>query len=321
MYRIEIKPGEESVFRTIEELAIGIRNGLITSRARIYHNASQKWLPIEFHPHYKKALEMPAATSGERPAVGVASPRASAHAPAPARAPVAAPALAPAPAPVAVALPVPVAAGAGRGSSPGLVFVEAEAPEIDLGVADVPVFDSAVPSPVRELPHITYSESARASARRPRPLHLGVAAAVLMVGAYVAVSAALPSRKTAAEPTPARQIADVAAPAVQAPVDSAPARNSASAPPSSNGPTFGGDPVVQSGSRRPVTTSIGASPTATPQADSNSIEPPPVNVDLSIPSLPQGDSLAPVSANDSTAMRRILRAVGGKGAPAAPVQP
>jgi hypothetical protein len=59
MYRIEVAPGEESVFRTIEELAVGIRNGVVTPRARIYHHASQKWLPIGLHPHYKKALEMP----------------------------------------------------------------------------------------------------------------------------------------------------------------------------------------------------------------------------------------------------------------------
>ena len=59
MYRIEVKPGEEAVFRTIEELATGIRNGFVTPRARIYHAASQKWLPIEFHPHYKKALALP----------------------------------------------------------------------------------------------------------------------------------------------------------------------------------------------------------------------------------------------------------------------
>ena len=59
MYRIEVAPGEETVFRTIEELAIGMRNGLVTPRSRIFHNASQKWLPIEFHPHYKKALELP----------------------------------------------------------------------------------------------------------------------------------------------------------------------------------------------------------------------------------------------------------------------
>jgi hypothetical protein len=63
MYRIEVAPGEESVFRTMEELAVAIRNGLVTPRARIYHNASQKWLPIGLHPHYKKAMELPAASS------------------------------------------------------------------------------------------------------------------------------------------------------------------------------------------------------------------------------------------------------------------
>src|SRR6188472_256585 len=35
MYRIELKLGEETALRTIEELAIGIRNGVITPRARI----------------------------------------------------------------------------------------------------------------------------------------------------------------------------------------------------------------------------------------------------------------------------------------------
>jgi hypothetical protein len=61
MYRIELASGEETVFRTIEELATAIRNGVVNTRARIYHNASQKWLPIEFHPHYKRALELPAS--------------------------------------------------------------------------------------------------------------------------------------------------------------------------------------------------------------------------------------------------------------------
>jgi hypothetical protein len=63
MYRIEVASGEETVFRTIEELAVGIRNGVVTPRSRIYHNASQKWLPIGLHPHYKKALELPAASA------------------------------------------------------------------------------------------------------------------------------------------------------------------------------------------------------------------------------------------------------------------
>ena len=67
MYRIELAPGEVTVFRTIEELATGVRNGVITTRARIFHNATQKWLPIEFHPHYKLALELPAGRTIETP--------------------------------------------------------------------------------------------------------------------------------------------------------------------------------------------------------------------------------------------------------------
>jgi hypothetical protein len=65
MYRIELTPGEVTVFRTIEELATGVRNGLITPKARIYHSASDKWLPIEFHPHYKQALDLNAAQAAD----------------------------------------------------------------------------------------------------------------------------------------------------------------------------------------------------------------------------------------------------------------
>jgi hypothetical protein len=59
MYRIELSPGEETVFRSIAELAVAIKRGVVSPRARIYHNASNKWLPIQFHPHYKAALAMP----------------------------------------------------------------------------------------------------------------------------------------------------------------------------------------------------------------------------------------------------------------------
>lgn len=58
MYRIELSPGEETAFRSIEELAVAIRRGVVSSRARIWHNASSKWLPIQFHPHYKVAASM-----------------------------------------------------------------------------------------------------------------------------------------------------------------------------------------------------------------------------------------------------------------------
>ena len=58
MYRIELSPGEETAFRTIEELAVAIRRGVVTTRARVWHNSSGKWLPIQVHPHYKAAAAM-----------------------------------------------------------------------------------------------------------------------------------------------------------------------------------------------------------------------------------------------------------------------
>jgi hypothetical protein len=75
MYRIEFEPGDVGVFRSVDELATAIKSGVITPRARIYHQASDKWLPIEFHPHYRMALEMVANGSvhstppGPRPAI------------------------------------------------------------------------------------------------------------------------------------------------------------------------------------------------------------------------------------------------------------
>jgi len=74
MYRIELAPGEEALFKSIDEMAAGIANGVIKSTARIWHQTSAKWLPIEFHPHYKIALTKgpqtaPRAEYREPPAV------------------------------------------------------------------------------------------------------------------------------------------------------------------------------------------------------------------------------------------------------------
>ncbi|MEA2713677.1 MAG: hypothetical protein QOK27_1638 [Gemmatimonadales bacterium] len=63
MYRVELSPGEETAFRSIEELAVAIKRGVVTSRARIWHSVSGKWLPIEFHPHYKIAASMQLTTA------------------------------------------------------------------------------------------------------------------------------------------------------------------------------------------------------------------------------------------------------------------
>src|SRR5215510_8098534 len=43
MYRIEFEPGDVGVFRSVEEVATAIKSGVITSRARIYHQATDKW--------------------------------------------------------------------------------------------------------------------------------------------------------------------------------------------------------------------------------------------------------------------------------------
>src|SRR6266545_1200960 len=110
MYRIELSPGEVTVFRTIEELATGVRNGVISPRARIYHHATEKWLPIEFHPHYKKAIELLASKNAPSAmAHPVPVGAGSAPLPAPILAPMAEPMHFPRPTPVATPRPTPVA--------------------------------------------------------------------------------------------------------------------------------------------------------------------------------------------------------------------
>jgi hypothetical protein len=81
MYRIELAPGDESIFRTIEELATGIRSGLITDRARIHHKKTGLWVPITSHPHYKLALDGPVASPVASPTPTTAAPAPAASAP------------------------------------------------------------------------------------------------------------------------------------------------------------------------------------------------------------------------------------------------
>jgi hypothetical protein len=55
MFRIRLASGEETVFRSVEELALGIQSGAISPAAQIFHSASQQWLPIATHPEYERA--------------------------------------------------------------------------------------------------------------------------------------------------------------------------------------------------------------------------------------------------------------------------
>jgi hypothetical protein len=388
MYRIELKPGEENVFRTLEELATGIRNGLVTPRARIFHNASQKWLPIEFHPHYKKALSMPPTKPGETPAVGVKSSKSSethAH-PSNRSKVVEIPSAVPPATPALVPPPLPAHGPVARTKE--LTFIPtdppkpAPTPEPVLAQVPAPVRErpaAAVVSPVVDLPAITYKDTAkdttrqaeparhveapraaetprpveaarhaetahhdepvhhhepvhheepslpvahqpltRTEVRRIKPVYLGAIAAVLVVGSYVALSAATPATKTeaSAQETPKPETIVASPPPPPAgydpSADSSPTHRATLGTASSSGPTFGGLPAPAA-AKPPIVTSAGASPAASAAKDSATIEPAPATVDISVPSLPSGDSLAPTQSD--TGMRRILRAVGGNGAP------
>ncbi len=57
MFRIRLANGEEAVYRSIEELALGIQSGVLTPDAEVYHARGDRWLPIESHPEYAQAVE------------------------------------------------------------------------------------------------------------------------------------------------------------------------------------------------------------------------------------------------------------------------
>ncbi len=282
MYRIELSPGEETVFRTVEELATGVRNGLVTPRARIYHNASQKWLPIEFHPHYKKALELLPRRSGERPVISGERP-----------------AIAEMPTPALVHVPIPAIASP-VSALPTIAYPDAPAEEAP--------------------PHVVHTPLDRLRRTERRPFYFAAAAAVLIIGTYLAVSAAMtgPSREKSAPATsqalPLVPETTASVASVVSVADSSVQKASA-VPRTSSGPTFGPPtPAPRPPAKRTAVSSIGASRPAPAVTDSaQAVEPPPAELDLSLPALPRGDSLAPTTPTDSGAMRRILRTVSGKG--------
>lgn len=56
MYLVELKPGKEESFRSVEELAAAIRRDEVNSQSRIFHRASSKWISITLHPIYKQIV-------------------------------------------------------------------------------------------------------------------------------------------------------------------------------------------------------------------------------------------------------------------------
>jgi hypothetical protein len=177
-------------------------------------------------------------------------------------------------------------------------------------VVELPTIDYPETTPVDTLLPVGQDKRARGPIHRS-PLVIGAAAAVLLAGTYVARSGAMPAHQAAPDnaPAPASTPAAIEMPA--------PPKPAAEVTASTSGPTFGPPSTPPVASKHPIVTSIGASPAAPVAGNAAAaIEPAPADVDLSVPSLPSGDSLAPKVQADSNAIRRILRAVGGKGEPA-----
>lgn len=64
MYRVRLASGEETAFRSVEELALGIQSGVITTDAEVYHAPEQEWRPISVHPEYLAAAEQVSRMAG-----------------------------------------------------------------------------------------------------------------------------------------------------------------------------------------------------------------------------------------------------------------
>jgi ribonuclease E len=186
-------------------------------------------------------------------------------------------------------------------------------------------------SPVLELPNISYPEITPAeepvtapagAARSLGPLQLAVAAVVLAAGAYGMMSVFGPSRGAPA-PASAPAVADRSAlPKVEsraATRPAAPARTPVATPQPA---TSGFAPALEPRAIVSSPSNVAAKPSGTVVASADSsIAPAPVEVDLTVPSLPAVDSLvaAQRQRGDSAAIKRILRAVsGGKDVPQRP---
>ncbi len=197
MYRIELAPGEEALFKSIDEMAAGIANGVIKSTARIWHQTSAKWLPIEFHPHYKIALTKGPHTSPRaeyREPPSVAGPAALATPPIFEQSAPRSIFEAPAPAPI-FDRPAPV---------PAPLF-ERPVPSAYAGESDVPAVSLAtLPTPASEAEDLgaDYIEIHPPRGRgRTWTVGAAAAAAIVVLGGGAAISAFRSSRTPSVRPT------------------------------------------------------------------------------------------------------------------------
>ncbi len=55
MFLVEPESGQRCHYSSARALGAAIRRGELTPQARIYHQTSNRWLPITVHPEYRRA--------------------------------------------------------------------------------------------------------------------------------------------------------------------------------------------------------------------------------------------------------------------------
>src|SRR5574340_1571259 len=76
MYQIRLTSGRELSFDSVQEFADAIASGAVGPGALIYHQRSNRWLPVENHPQFRVAQSLiaGAAKPGKAPPSPVAPP-------------------------------------------------------------------------------------------------------------------------------------------------------------------------------------------------------------------------------------------------------
>lgn len=65
MYLVELSPGMEMIYGSLNEFTDAVRRGEITADARVFHRARSQWLPVTEHPKYREvAAALPAPRFG-----------------------------------------------------------------------------------------------------------------------------------------------------------------------------------------------------------------------------------------------------------------
>jgi hypothetical protein len=55
MFLVEPAAGRQKIYDSALDLGAAVRRGELGPEARIYHRATDRWLPITMHPEYRKA--------------------------------------------------------------------------------------------------------------------------------------------------------------------------------------------------------------------------------------------------------------------------